>query len=212
MYQSYKCILFDVDGVVTSSIPFFTSIFREMAEELGAPKHLPNEFYCNKIGSRFETWLFPIIPEYNHQKTLEVWQSLSQKADNPQNTPLIDGAKDTIVKLYNDGAKIGFISTKPRKPMNDFIEYYNLNGYIGFSICGDEVVNYKPDPEGINKALSYFNINFTDALFVGDSLHDHGAAQNADVSFIGVLTGIAEKQDWENKGIKYIDSIRNLLL
>jgi len=55
MIGSYKYIFFDVDGVVLSSINYYTSLFREIAEALGASEDIPNEFYKRHIGVRFLT-------------------------------------------------------------------------------------------------------------------------------------------------------------
>lgn len=48
MISNYKYILLDVDGVVLSSINYYTDLFREIAEALGAPKNIPDEFYKKK--------------------------------------------------------------------------------------------------------------------------------------------------------------------
>ena len=45
MISDYKYILLDIDGVVLSSINYYTNLFRDIAESLGAPKSIPNEFY-----------------------------------------------------------------------------------------------------------------------------------------------------------------------
>jgi len=212
MSLPYKCILFDVDGVITSSIDHLTVLTRELAEELGALKTFPDRFYRENIGVDYATWLLPIIPQQNHHKVNKVAAAKSIIADDPSRTPLIKGAKVTLVRIHDLGKQIGFISTKPRKAMDAFIDFNNLHRLVDYSICGDEVTHYKPNPEGINKALSNLNLSNTDAVFIGDSLHDLGAAQNANMAFIGVLTGIAAKNDWESKGTRYVNSINDLLL
>jgi len=45
MISDYKYILFDIDGVVLSSVDYYTELIRDVAESLGASKSIPNEFY-----------------------------------------------------------------------------------------------------------------------------------------------------------------------
>ena len=94
--------------------------------------------------------------------------------------------------------------------MDSVIKHYKLDSIIDFSISGDEVKNFKPDPEGIIKTLKYFNAKSDEAIFVGDSLHDLGAARNANVRFIGVLSGICTESDWELEKVSYVPSIKEI--
>ena len=94
--------------------------------------------------------------------------------------------------------------------MNLVIKYYNLESILDFSISGDEVKNFKPDPEGIVKTLKYFNAKPDQAIFIGDSLHDLGAARNANVKFIGVLSGVCTKTDWELEKVPYVPSVKEI--
>lgn len=48
-------------------------------------------------------------------------------------------------------------------------------------VSRDDVEHMKPDPEGINKALTTLNLSKKQAIFVGDSYHDVEAARAAGV-------------------------------
>ena len=210
MISSFKYILLDVDGVILASIDYFSKIFRDVAEELGAPADFPDSFYRTHIGVNINTWMRPTIPEANRNKLKDLFLLKTGQADKPDCIPLIDGTISTLTKIRNSGRKTALVSTKPRISMNSFMAFYELNGLIDYSISGDEVGNFKPDPEGINKALTYFNAEPNKAVFIGDSLLDLGAARNAGTSFIGVLSGVADKTDWENEKVPYINSIKEL--
>lgn len=210
MISNYKYILLDIDGVVLSSINYYTDLFREIAESLGAPKNIPNEFYKKNIGVKIITWMVKIVPAENHHKIRDVFFEKNRDTTENHKFPIIEGTKETLLKIKENDQKSCFISTKTRVSMNSMIKYNNLEPILDFSISGDEVKNFKPDPEGIVKSLKYFNAKPDEAIFIGDSLHDLGAARNANVRFLGVLSGIGTKTDWELEKVSYVPSVKEV--
>ena len=210
MISEYKYILLDVDGVVLSSINYYMNLFRNIAESLGASKSIPNKFYKKNIGVKIITWMINIVPEENHQKIKDLFIAKNRDTAENHQFPIIEGTKETLLKIKENNQKPCFISSKTRESMDSVIKYYKLDSILDFSISGDEVKNFKPDPEGIIKTLKYFNAKSDEAIFVGDSLHDLGAARNANVRFIGVLSGICTKSDWELEKVSYVPSVKEI--
>jgi len=210
MISNFKYILLDVDGVVLSSINYYMDLFRNIAESLGASKDIPNEFYKKNIGVKIITWMINIVPEENHHKIKDLFFAKNRDTAENHQFSIIEGTKDTLLKIKENNQKSCFISSKTRESMNSVIKYYKLDSILDFSISGDEVKNFKPDPEGIIKTLKYFDAKPDEAIFVGDSLHDLGAARNANVRFIGVLSGICTKSDWELEKVSYVPSVKEI--
>ena len=63
---------------------------------------------------------------------------------------------------------------------------FKLSEFFKVCITADDVQKSKPDPEGINLALSRINADAKDSMYVGDSPADMVAGKRA-----GVLTGAA---------------------
>ena len=210
MISNYKYILLDVDGVVLSSINYYMDLFRDIAESLGASKNIANEFYKKNIGVKINTWMINIVPEENHQKIKDLFIAKNRDTAENHQFPIVEGTIETLLKIKENHQKSCFISSKTRESMNSAIKYYNLESLLDFSMSGDEVKNFKPDPEGIVKTLKHFNAKPDEAIFVGDSLHDLGAARNANMRFIGVLSGICTKSDWELEKVSYVPSVKEI--
>jgi len=210
MISKYKYIFLDVDGVLLSSIGHYTEVYRRRAESLGAPKNVPDDFYKKNIGVRIDSWLPPIIPEENHSRIPEVFSGKNKDISPKEPFTLIEGSESVLNKVRQNNQKTCLVSTMTRRSLDLFIKDYALKEFLDFSVSGDEVTRFKPDPEGILKSLRYFEAGPEEAVFIGDSLHDLGAARGANVSFIGVLTGICTREDWESEKVRHVPSINDL--
>jgi len=70
-------------------------------------------------------------------------------------------------------------------------EFLNINNYFDFVIGSDMVQKSKPDTEMLDKIFEkYTKIKKQEVVLIGDSMSDLGMAENANVSFIGVNTGL----------------------
>jgi beta-phosphoglucomutase-like phosphatase (HAD superfamily) len=60
-------------------------------------------------------------------------------------------------------------------------------------ICGDEVINGKPNPEMFNESIDRFNINKNDCLIFEDSIEGVEGAINSGIKAIGVTSSYSNK-------------------
>jgi len=211
MISDYTYILLDVDGVVLASVDYYTELLRDVAEALGASKTISDEFYKKHMGVKLMTWIPDIIPSENHPKLRKVFLEKNKDTAVNHSIPMIQGAKEALIKIKENNQKTCFVTTKYREAMDVMIEKYHLESLFDFSIAGDEVENFKPDPEGIHKVLNHFNAKPDEAVFIGDSLHDLGAARNANISFIGVLSGICDESDWKREHVPYVPTLKEIM-
>lgn len=67
------------------------------------------------------------------------------------------------------------------------MQAFGLTPYFEYVVTGNDVVNHKPAPEGIQKILDHFSLRKEEALMVGDSVGDVKAARDAGVKVAVVL-------------------------
>ena len=67
------------------------------------------------------------------------------------------------------------------------MQAFGLMPYFEYVVTGNDVVNHKPAPEGIQKILDHFSLRKEEALMVGDSVGDVKAARDAGVKVAVVL-------------------------
>lgn len=97
------------------------------------------------------TWMVKMVPAENHHKIKDFFFEKNKDTTENHQFPIIEGTKETLSKIKENNQKSCFVSTKTRESMNLMIKYNNLESILDFSISGDEVENFKPDPEGILK-------------------------------------------------------------
>lgn len=91
-----------------------------------------------------------------------------------------------IQQLKNKEKKIGIITGKGRRSLDISLKLLHLEDMFDITISSDDVINPKPDPEGIIKALHTLGYEPQDACFVGDSEADIIAGKSAQVTTVGV--------------------------
>ena len=64
------------------------------------------------------------------------------------------------------------------------LDKYNLKSYFDVIIAADDITEHKPHPEPLHKALMLLGGNTAEAIMIGDSDKDIGAAHNAGMDSI----------------------------
>ena len=109
---------------------------------------------------------------------------------------LFPGVEEILNWLFEHNYPICFASSNFNKVIEAFMEHNGWNeisvGYVGI----DDVVNAKPDPEMIVKAINKTGLKPEDCVMVGDSLYDVEAGNRAGSTTIAVCTGHNSKSEF----------------
>lgn len=101
---------------------------------------------------------------------------------------------DQLLRKWSKNFKLGVVSTKHRFRIVDILKKFNLQSVVHIVIGNEDVLHEKPHPEGILKAADALGVDRKRALYVGDSVVDAQAAQQAGIDFVAVLTGTTTKE------------------
>ena len=97
---------------------------------------------------------------------------------------------ETLTKLKERGILLGVVTSKSRANSLHCLKALGLDELITYFVAFDDVVNKKPDPEGIFRAMEHFSIkNKRKVLYIGDNKSDYLAAKNAGVDVALVTYG-----------------------
>ena len=102
-----------------------------------------------------------------------------------QKTKLLPFAKDAIVTA-SSFAKLGIVTTKTARYSKELLEHFGVINYFEALIGREDVVNPKPHPEPILKAIDKLKATKETTWMIGDTCLDMISAKEAKINYIGV--------------------------
>ena len=107
--------------------------------------------------------------------------------DNLHLVTPFDDAVVTLKELRRKGVNIGVITNRSINARH-ILEHCGLDSLIDLVVSVEDVVNPKPHPEGILKAMAHFGSKPYETIMVGDMPVDITAGKSAGVTTVAVDT------------------------
>lgn len=186
-----SAILFDLDGTLLDSVPTILNSNRAVCSSLGLP--FDEVKFRSWIGIPLEVQARNLLreraPEYIDAYRKIYWQFQGQEA------VLFPGTLKMLETLHSLGFTTALVTSRVGKGTRRLLEAAGIADKFDVIISADDVEHPKPHPEPVLKALEVLNLIPEQAIYVGDSLFDVDAAQQAGVRIIGVSWGARSKDD-----------------
>ena len=208
----YNAVIFDVDGVMLDSEPFFGEGRREL---LG----------------RF--WLAaPDMGSINGSGMRAFWQSvLSANGGKPAPTadelarlcfefclsrilalriPPADGLVELLEFLRAHGYLLSVASSSDRFYVDAVLTHLGVAEYFDKTFCGDEVERAKPFPDLYTVAAKATGLPLSECVAIEDSDNGIAAARAAGLDCIGVDCAVPQTQSFSQCTVK-VKSLRDII-
>lgn len=179
--SSITTLIFDWDGTLADSAQLGLYAYQKTFAELGVP--FPMAIYEQSYSPNwYSTYEALALPREKWALADELWL----KHYGEQTAGLIEGAGDTLLELRQRGYRLGVVSSGSESRVGREIEQSALSQAFEVVICNEHIVNKKPHPEGLEKALDCLNANPREAAYVGDAPEDIQMGRTANVFTVGV--------------------------
>ena len=182
--KKYKLYLFDLDGTLLDSDQMLVETFHYLYKV-----YKPKDFVVDEAkiitfsGPPIKETLKKEFPELDQEMMLNVWRKESIK-NYPIFTKLFPGALEILSTLVDKGYKVAIVTNKHREAANEAFHIFGIDKIDVFTVCGDEAVRQKPNPDGLYVAMKNFGIeDKSEVVYVGDSIYDYKTAENAGIDF-----------------------------
>jgi pyrophosphatase PpaX len=179
--NSIKALLFDWDGTLVDSAHLGLAAFEKTFSELGVV--FAHEIYEAKYSPNW----------YSTYEALGLPRDLWQTADDlwiqhygEQSASLIDGVGETLLALRTKGHQLGIVTSGSRSRVDREVQQSLLKDAFSVVICNEDIVNKKPDPEGLLLALRAINVDPSQCAYVGDAPEDIEMGRRGNVMTVGV--------------------------
>jgi len=191
-----KVILFDLDGTLIDSTDAIVGTFKHSFKELGFDFKGDDEDIKNEIGYPLDIMYATLgVPKEKVQDFVDSYKKRYREISLAQTYILPDTVE--CLKLASSFARLGIVTTKTTQYTIPILEDMNIMQYFEVIVGRQEVVNPKPHPEPVLKAMEMMDVtnsNF-DIYMIGDTKLDLIAAKEAGVKGIGVLCGYGKREE-----------------
>lgn len=176
--KKYRYILLDWDGNLAKTLDIWLAACRAPLVKRGLK--LSDKEIATCFGApvrKFIEWGVADV-----EVAIEEMETMAKQ--NLANVALYPDALEVLEKLESSGKKMALITTSKHDFVQDLLITYDMNHYFDVIVAGDDVTHHKPHPEPLEKALEALGGNKAEAVMIGDSDKDIGAANNTGVDSI----------------------------
>jgi len=206
--SSITTLLFDWDGTLFDSASTGFTAFQKTFADLGITfsREKYESCYSPNWYTMYETLS---LPKDSWKAADELW--LEHYGEEPPR--LVEGAGETIQTLRERGYRLGIVTSGTERRVKREIEQLNLTSMFEALICNEHIVNKKPHPEGLEKAIQLMGSARDACLYVGDAPEDVRMGKNAGLVTVAVRSAYPTSRNLlsENPDI-HLESIDELLL
>jgi phosphoglycolate phosphatase len=183
--MSYRLAIFDFDGTLADSFPFFLSVFNQIADLHGFRRidhsrveqlrHYNMRQMMRHVG--MPMWKLPLASR-------SFMELMKQNTDG---IALFDGIADALRSMHDRGVKLAVVSSNSEYNVRKVLGA-ELSELVGLFDCGVSVFG---KASRIRAALRHAQVTPGEAIYVGDQGTDAEAAHKVGVAFGAVHWGYA---------------------
>jgi len=188
MRGSLSTFLFDLDGTLIDSIALILSSYRHtmLAHRGEAPS---DDFWLAGLGTPLRAQFRQLSDDDDEIEAMVRTYRDHNLANHDTMVSEYPGVHDAIVRLRQQGARLGIVTSKLRAGALRGLALCRFDGLFEVIVGSDDVDRHKPDPEPVRRALELLGVAAANTVLVGDSPHDMAAGRAAGVMTAAVLWG-----------------------
>lgn len=181
--MKYRLAIFDFDGTLADSFPFFIQVFNQLAEQHGfkgiAPELVPAFRHYNprqmmgQVG--MPAWKLPLVAK----------SFIALMRQNAGSIPLFEQVEDTLQHLARQGVTLAIVSSNAYDNVSQILGPTNTKLFSHFE-CGMSIFGKSPR---IQKVLKQTGLPRHETIYIGDQVSDLEAARKVKIAFGAVAWG-----------------------
>lgn len=186
--KSIEGIIFDMDGTLFDTERVSFNIWREVAQKYGYS--MDKEVYASLMGRKRNDANEMLLELYGEDFPLDKIRDEKEmdmlKFIQENGVPVKDGVYELLDFLVENGYKIALATSTSRERAVFLLERTNIIDKFSVIVCGDDVINSKPNPEIFLKAAEGMKISPKKCVVIEDSPAGIEAAFNGGMLSINV--------------------------
>ena len=214
IYKMIKLCIFDMDGLLIDSERYMWTVSMDIAtKEQGYV--MTDEFHSMFMGKSRENTIKMCKehfgPGFDAERMFERSDELNQDIIKNNKVPLMNGVLPLLQYLKENNIKMCVGTSSVRKVVEQILTNLKIIDYFDVLVCGDEVINGKPNPEIYIKCLERFNVKKEEAVILEDGDSGGQAAIAAGVRLVLVPDLAYVGDEVKSKAYKVLDNIADMI-
>ncbi|WP_287128445.1 HAD family hydrolase [Candidatus Cyanaurora vandensis] len=196
MAPPWPLVIFDFDGTLMDTEAGIVWAMGQTVQTLDLPPTL-KETWRGMIGLSLETQAQLLLPNATAAERIALqttYRDFYGQVLTQAPTPF-PGAEALLLELIGAGLKLAIASSKRQWAILKILDQLGWTVPIAPIITPTEVARPKPDPESVQRILTYHELPATAAILVGDAIFDMQTARNAGIHACGVGWGVHTKTE-----------------
>jgi len=172
-----RAVLIDLDGTLLDTAPDLAAAANRMLADLRrAPRDV--ETIATFIGKGVPTLVRRALGDDQSQydRALALFERYYAEESGQLSQPY-PGAREGVERMRKIGLRLACVTNKPERFTRGLLARTRFD--FDVLVCGDHVVRKKPDPMAVLLACERLGVAPAEALLIGDSDNDVGAARAA---------------------------------
>ena len=203
--MKYKIVVFDLDGTILNTLEDLADSTNYALSVFDMPERTIEEirhFVGNGIRKLMERAVPQGTPESMIVKVHETFTEHYKKHCADKTRPY-DGIKELIENIRNAGVYTAVVSNKADYGVQILCKDY-FPGLFDYAVGEREGIRRKPYPDSVNEVLRQFDVDRTQAVYVGDSEVDVQTAANAGMDVCMVGWGFRDEEFLKENGAEFV--------
>ncbi len=207
MNNFFSAVLFDMDGLLIDSEPFWLEAEIELTARSGYGWTLQDQSAC--LGGPLTRLGEYIYSKCNQKQspayfTQAITELMVAKLVN--GAPMMPGASSLIKELASAQIPLAMVSASPRQIVDAALAAH-ANLPFAITISSDDVARTKPFPDGYLKAASHLGVEIEECLIFEDSLTGMRAAQSSGAYLIAIPHIVHVDEGVKTRVVKSLEEI-----
>lgn len=183
-----QTLLFDLDGTIIDSIQLIVDSYHHTLRVHGHPPRTDAEWLAG-IGTPLRVQFLEWADDPATLDAMIATYRDFNLARHDEHVKPYPGVVDRIREIRARGIRTGLVTSKNRYGALRGLGLCHPESLMDVLVCADDVVNPKPHPEPVEKALSLLGATADTTVYIGDSVHDMRSGRAAGVRTAAVLWG-----------------------
>ncbi len=180
MPQSFRVVIFDLDGVLADSEPWWNEIDAKLLAQYGV--RYRGEYHRNVLGVSYRLAVEFFKKAFGLSvSTDELIQRRGEIATEffANRVGLFPSAKEVLQELRRMNLRLAVATSSVSASARPFLDRHQLTAFFDFIVTGDEIEHGKPHPDIYLRAAAKLNVAADACLVIEDALAGIAAAKAA---------------------------------